>query len=272
MPSHRIHRAIAIASVAAAAVTLSACSPAAEEAETTATQPDGPVTIYLTRHGETMLNELDRAQGWADSPLVAAGEADAEDLGLGLDAAGIEFDAAYSADMVRHFDTASLALQAGGSDLEPVRDERLREISFGRFEGASNGEMWDFAASAMGYADTAAMFADAGGFSFTDALDAIATGSEGTDLTAETSADVAGRALAALEEIAERATEDGDDDVLVVSSGITIMTVLGALGTDLSSVTTGIENAAVSVLVCDDGEWSVESVNDLSYVEAGAEL
>jgi broad specificity phosphatase PhoE len=72
------------------------------------------VRIFLTRHGETMLNELERAQGWADSPLVADGEEVAEDLGVGLADAGVEFDAAYSADMVRHFSTATIVLDAIG--------------------------------------------------------------------------------------------------------------------------------------------------------------
>ena len=28
------------------------------------------VTLYVTRHGKTILNTNHRAQGWADSPLV----------------------------------------------------------------------------------------------------------------------------------------------------------------------------------------------------------
>lgn len=262
-------RPLAALVAAAAVVSLAACAPA----QTPATEEDAAsstVTIYLTRHGETMLNELDRAQGWADSPLVHSGEEDAVNLGEGLKEAGVDFELAYSADMVRHFDTAELALEAAGSSLLPERDDRLREIAFGRFEGAPNEEMWNFAAQQLGYADMGAMFADFGNFSFNDALDAIATGSDGTDLTAETSREVGERALASLEDIAEAGVKAGGGDILVVSSGITIMGVLGALGADLSGVTSGIDNAAVSKLVYEDGTWTVESVNDLSYVEAGA--
>ena len=28
------------------------------------------VTFYIVRHGETLLNSLNRAQGWSDSPLT----------------------------------------------------------------------------------------------------------------------------------------------------------------------------------------------------------
>ena len=31
------------------------------------------VTFYVTRHGETLLNHLHKAQGWVDSPLTEKG-------------------------------------------------------------------------------------------------------------------------------------------------------------------------------------------------------
>ena len=31
---------------------------------------DKPVTLWFVRHGKTLLNTLDRVQGWADSPLT----------------------------------------------------------------------------------------------------------------------------------------------------------------------------------------------------------
>ena len=32
------------------------------------------VRFYIVRHGQTLLNSLDRAQGWTDSPLTEAGK------------------------------------------------------------------------------------------------------------------------------------------------------------------------------------------------------
>ena len=32
------------------------------------------VRFYIVRHGQTLMNSLDRAQGWADSPLTEAGK------------------------------------------------------------------------------------------------------------------------------------------------------------------------------------------------------
>ena len=103
-------RRIGLAALATAALVggTTACA-ASESADATASAPPserGAVTVYLTRHGETILNALERAQGWADSPLTEDGEQLAVDLGEGLAEEGVEFEAAYSADMVRHFDTA----------------------------------------------------------------------------------------------------------------------------------------------------------------------
>lgn len=90
------------------------------------------------------------------------------------------------------------------------------------------------------------------------------------DLPAETSTDLTDRAVEALNDIASEREAAGGGNVLVVSSGITISLALEELGADMSGVTKGIENAAVSELTYDGGEWTVDTVNDLSYVEAGA--
>ena len=55
--------------------------------------------FYIVRHGQTLLNSLDRAQGWADSPLTEAGKQMVADIGQKLK--GIDFDAVYTSDMLR---------------------------------------------------------------------------------------------------------------------------------------------------------------------------
>ncbi|WGW11887.1 histidine phosphatase family protein [Saxibacter everestensis] len=246
---------------------LAACTASPVPAPTSA---NDAVTIYLTRHGETILNELDRVQGWADSPLTESGREDAKNLGEGLRSKGVGFDAAYSADMLRHFDTATLALDAAGSRLKPTRDDQLREMAFGPFEGGSNEAMWNAVADEQGYENQGALFADMANLDFLTLLDSIDDAAGETDLPVETSAEVADRALDALGDIGKDQEDAGGGNVLVVSSGITITCVLAELGADLSGVKNGIENAAVNKLTFDDGEWSVESVNDTSFVEVGA--
>lgn len=216
------------------------------------------VTIYLTRHGKTWLNETGRMQGWSDSPLTESGVLDATHLGTGLAKAGVKFQSAYSADMLRHFQTASLALNALGYKGEAVRDERLREVSFGKFEGATQAEVFAAVKPYLTGADPKSY------------LNAIVKANGDSPLAAETYDQVGARAVAALNDIAAAQGKKGGN-VLVVSSGITIMAVLDTLGADTSSLTAGIENAAVSKLVYKNGTWTVVSMNDKSYVEAGAE-
>ena len=229
--------------------------------------PDGPVsTIHLARHGRTVLNTLGRVQGWSDSPLTAAGAETATRLGAGLGrslrASGSAVSAVYAADMLRHGQTAELAARGLGVDGPILRDGRLRELDFGRFEGALTGEMWAEVAPALGYADEREAFADPG-FDYRAALEAIARIGSDAELVAEAPADVAARALAALTAIAEA---HPGADVLVVSSGITILTVLATLGADLSRAAGGIGNGAVNRLEYRSGSWLVRSVNDLAFV------
>lgn len=50
--------------------------------------------LYLTRHGETLFNQLHRIQGASDSPLTEKGIAQAK-AARGL-IAGVEFDHYYT--------------------------------------------------------------------------------------------------------------------------------------------------------------------------------
>lgn len=95
------------------------------------------VDFYIVRHGQTLLNSLDRAQGWADSPLTETGEQMAVDLGHRLES--IAFDAAYASDMQRAVKTAELILSAGRNAAVPVKtDTRLREWCLGSMEAEKN--------------------------------------------------------------------------------------------------------------------------------------
>lgn len=55
------------------------------------------VTIYLTRHGETTANVMQRVQGSSDFPLTKNGVTVANDLGYGLK--GIKFKHAYTGNL-----------------------------------------------------------------------------------------------------------------------------------------------------------------------------
>jgi len=95
------------------------------------------VTFYIVRHGQTLLNQLDRAQGWADAPLTASGEQAAKELGKSL--SSVVFQAAYTSDTYRAFHTARLMLEEHGHPDIPIhQDARLREWCLGVMEAEQN--------------------------------------------------------------------------------------------------------------------------------------
>ena len=100
------------------------------------------MTIFLVRHGETEWNRARRYQGWSDSPLTAAGVAQATALGRRLAmlpaAAGAEI-VASPLGRARH--TAEIIARALGRTAPPRLDERLREISLGAWDGLLRKEV-----------------------------------------------------------------------------------------------------------------------------------
>ena len=92
-------------------------------------------TLLLARHGETNWNRDGRFQGHADTPLNDRGREQACELADQLD--GI--DVVYSSDLARARETAEII--GGRLGLEVMVDERLRERSFGAWEGLTAEEI-----------------------------------------------------------------------------------------------------------------------------------
>lgn len=104
--------------------------------------------IYLFRHGETVWNAEKRAQGHLDSPLTAAGREQARAMGRAL--AGELARAGYAPSGVivrasplgRVRETLALAADAAGlSHDETCHDPRLREMSWGDWDGLNGSEI-----------------------------------------------------------------------------------------------------------------------------------
>lgn len=217
-----------------------------------AAQPHRSITVYLVRHGRTWLNQAGRIQGWSDSPLTDAGVAVAETVGRNLAAEIGGFDAAYSADMMRHFQTASGILSAAGSSLTPTRVTGLREVAYGGWEGEKQSTAFPQLAAA-GPLDT-----------LTHIIDAFVASNPDKSVPAETWAQVAARMNEALTAAATTRTMPMryGGNVLAVSSGMSITCLLESLG---ATVDGAMENGAVNKLRYSGGSWTVLSVNDTSY-------
>ena len=94
-------------------------------------------TIVLVRHGETDWNFERRVQGHTDRPLNETGRAQARALAAEL--ADEEFDAVYSSDLARAYETARILAEARDLDVTVVPD--LRERDFGTWEGLTDTEI-----------------------------------------------------------------------------------------------------------------------------------
>ncbi|KAA0543121.1 histidine phosphatase family protein [Bacillus sp. BGMRC 2118] len=89
------------------------------------------VTLYITRHGETVWNTQKRMQGWLDSDLTEKGIQNAKSLGDRLK--DISFEAAYISPSGRTRATSNLIL--GDRNIPLIFDENLREMNLGSWEG-----------------------------------------------------------------------------------------------------------------------------------------
>ena len=196
------------------------------------------VNIYLTRHGQTMFNVNGRGQGWADSPLTDTGVSVAHQLGYGL--YGLKFKAAYSADNMRTFRTATYASQSSGNgNLKVNWTANLREGGYGSFEGQKYDDVNKITMPLLKPAGTYSGPQDFGkaqqalGKDFWPALLDAYHAAETVDfgkysdptlpesLKAESSTQVIDRMNTELTYIAQKAEKTGGN-VLVVSSGMSI--------------------------------------------------
>lgn len=94
------------------------------------------MNLYIVRHGQTDWNKAVRLQGRSDIPLNEYGRELARKTGEGLK--DVSFDLAFTSPLSRARETAELILK--GKDVELIEDERIVEISFGKYEGRSWGE------------------------------------------------------------------------------------------------------------------------------------
>lgn len=99
------------------------------------------MTIYMIRHGETDLNKIHKLQGHSDIELNDYGRELAKITGQALK--DVRFDYVFTSPLSRAKETAKILLKNNedkrmeDNELDLIIDERIKEISFGEFEGLS---------------------------------------------------------------------------------------------------------------------------------------
>lgn len=109
--------------------------------------------LFLIRHGETDWNRQHLLQGNRDIPLNEAGIQLAMQTAEGLRRAGLTFDRIYSSPLQRARHTAQLLCP----NQPLILDDRLRELSFGAYEGTVCPALADLPLAAPGGETVAAL-------------------------------------------------------------------------------------------------------------------
>lgn len=226
------------------------------------------VTFYIVRHGKTLLNTLDRVQGWTDSPLTEEGIKVAEYLGRGLH--DIKFDSVFCSTLRRTLQTAETILkEQGQTDLPITELEGFKEAGFATYEGDFNQRMWTDAAFYLHFKSREEM------------MEAIKQGSVTTKMTldaiasiepsgkAETFDEVEKRTQKTLAQVAEcESRKENDSNVLIIAHGMSIIAMLDNIG-GRELLKSHLDNASVSKVVYTNGKFAVQSIGDMSYVQKG---
>ena len=199
------------------------------------------ITFYVVRHGETLLNNLGRAQGWSDSPLTDNGKKTAIELGAELK--GITFNAVYTSDMIRTEQTAKLILSISGNNtLEIQKDMRLREWCLGSMEAEHNPLFIQTVSNWLGvtsFAELNRRLPDV----------AMAIYEHDKTKTAEHFADILNRLRNVFTDIAQSKSRDENSNILVVTHAFVIKTLFYLFAPEKLCVINEVKNATISKLL-----------------------
>jgi 2,3-bisphosphoglycerate-dependent phosphoglycerate mutase len=98
-------------------------------------------TLVLLRHGQSAWNLENRFTGWWDVNLTDKGIAEASAAGTAMQAAGLDFDLAFTSVQTRAIKTLNLALESMGRLWLPVtRNWQLNERHYGGLTGLDKAE------------------------------------------------------------------------------------------------------------------------------------
>ncbi len=196
--------------------------------------------IYLIRHGETDWNLQGRIQGTTDVPLNDTGRQQARAVGRYL-ADRQDFERMYTSGLTRAAATGEII--AEHVDTPMVRDDRLREMDFGAWEGLTADELEKEFPSALRRVRS----------------DPVNTPRPGGESTAE----ACDRILECMEDIAE----ETDQRCLVVSHGGVLRALIThLLGMDLRHrYRLSVDNASISVVEFRDDDFFLHRLNQIVY-------
>lgn len=214
------------------------------------------LNLYVVRHGQTYFNIYNKLQGWSNSPLTQKGIDGAVATGKRL--ANIHFDAAYCSDTTRAMDTAKLILKENqASEIKaPQTAMFFREEFYGYYEGNDMAQAWYLAGAPHGLP------------TFKDIVTKYSIGKAKDYLKeadpfhqAENNDEYWARVDQGFDLIRHNPDLKDDDNVLLISHGNTLLSLMERFGGGKYDLTVRPANGSLTNLTLTDDDVIVESYN-----------
>lgn len=208
---------------------------------------EGTLTIYLVRHGQTDTNVQGLLVGQSGDPqLTEEGRENAKKVGEAL--SSVQFDATYSSELTRAYDTACLLLQGADEEMTVEKVAEFNDISWGDAEGMT----WESVSKEYSVADMEQCFG------------AIDDSTFISPMNAESKYDFCNRFSQGIDKVI--ANQKPGDTVLVVAHS-SLAFYLQRLFPEQGI--SGVDNTSVTIITYDykTDEFSLERLNDTSYLE-----
>lgn len=231
------------------------------------------VVFYFIRHGETMLNIHNRMQGWSDAPLTPKGEEGILSLAKGIKESQLPFLACYSSDSGRAQQTSRIILEnIGQSNLFIKTDSRLREYSFGNLEAELGSFVLKRVEENLGCPSTflkKKVAKGEEGFIEKVVNEIIKIDEEHSEAKrgtwpAESFREVTNRMKNALDDIKEESINQGGGNILIVSHGLSIMSLVQYLD-PLKEIPLDIKNGSFTRITYYEDHYRVNEFGSLLF-------
>ncbi|MDO4902779.1 MAG: histidine phosphatase family protein [Limosilactobacillus sp.] len=213
------------------------------------------LNLYLVRHGQTYYNIYNKLQGWSNSPLTDKGKENATAAGERLK--DIHFAAAFCSDTTRAMETIQTILDLNQADSvkSPKTSPYFREEFYGSYEGTNMDVAWYNAGAPHGFK------------TFKDIVTAHSIGTAKDWLKdadpfhdAENNQEYWARVDKGIELIKNADLPDGAN-VLWVSHGNTLLSLVERFGEGKYDVTVRPDNGSLTKMCLDDGKMTIVEYN-----------
>ncbi|MHA8110567.1 histidine phosphatase family protein [Lactobacillaceae bacterium Melli_B4] len=213
------------------------------------------INIYIVRHGQTYYNIYNKLQGWSNSPLTTKGIDGAKQTAAKL--AQVPFAAAYCSDTTRAEQTAKHILDGNQvSNPQLTISPFFREEFYGYFEGTDMNQAWYLAGAPHGKP------------TFKDIVksDSISTAKDYLKAAdpfhqAENNEEYWQRLNQGFDLIRNNHNLKDNDNVLLISHGNTVLSIVEKYGRGKYDVTERPANGSITKLRLTDNDAEVTDYN-----------